>query len=95
MTKRVFLLRILQKQFVVQHVLAIPIVQEYMLESGILVQGRFIVNTLNIGENLGKDPAADRLFCNILNFASGDINKPMIKLPENFNQQLIEISYHK
>jgi hypothetical protein len=58
-------------------------------------QGRFIVNTLHIGDNLGKDPAADRLFCNLLNFASGDINMPMIKLAENFDQKLIEISYQQ
>ncbi|MCK9618878.1 MAG: hypothetical protein M0R21_13705 [Lentimicrobiaceae bacterium] len=58
-------------------------------------QGRFIVNTLFIGENLGKDPAADRLFCNMLNYASQDMNKPMTKLPENFDQQLIEIGYKK
>ena len=58
-------------------------------------QGRFIVNTLNIAGNLGKDPAADRLFCNILNFASRDINKPMTKLTEDFNQKLIEIGYQK
>ena len=56
-------------------------------------QGQFIVNTLLIGENLGRDPAADRLFCNMLNFASQDMNKPMTKLPENFDQQLIEIGY--
>ena len=56
-------------------------------------QGQFIVNTLLIGENLGKDPAADRLFCNMLNFASQNMNKPMSKLPENFDQQLIEIEY--
>ena len=56
-------------------------------------QGQFIVNTLLIGENLGKDPAADRLFCNMLNFASQGMNKPMTKLPENFDQQLIEIGY--
>ena len=56
-------------------------------------QGQFIVNTLQIGENLGKDPAADRLFCNLLNYASSSINKPMSKLPENFNQQLLEIGY--
>jgi len=58
-------------------------------------QGRFIVNTLHISENLSKDPAADRLFCNMLNFASHDINKLMTKLPENFNHQLIEIGYLK
>jgi hypothetical protein len=58
-------------------------------------QGRFIVNTLHIAKNLGKDPAADRLFLNIINYASRDINKPMSKLSGNFNRQLMEIGYQK
>jgi len=58
-------------------------------------QGQFIVNTLHILENLGNDPAADRLFCNMLNFASIDMNKPMAKLPEYFNRKLTEIGYQK
>ncbi len=58
-------------------------------------QGRFIVNTLLIGENLGKDPAADRLFCNMLNFAARDCDKPMTKVPENFSRKLVEIGYRK
>ena len=58
-------------------------------------QGQFIVNTLLIGENLGKDPAADRLFCNMLNFGSRGLKKPMTKLPGDFNRQLIEIGYKK
>ncbi len=33
-------------------------------------QGKFIVNTLNIAENLDRDPAADRLFYNLLRYAS-------------------------
>jgi hypothetical protein len=57
--------------------------------------GRFIVNTLHIIENLGKDPAADRLFCNMINFASVGIDKPMTKLPEDFNLKLTEIGYQK
>jgi hypothetical protein len=56
-------------------------------------QGRFIVNTLHITENLGKDPAADRLFCNILNYAFSDPDKPLSKLPENFDQTLENIGY--
>ena len=58
-------------------------------------QGRFIVNTFHIAENLGKDPAADRLFLNIINYASRDMNKPMSKLSGNFNQQLVHIGYQK
>ncbi len=58
-------------------------------------QGQFIVNTLHISENLGKDPAADRIFCNLLNFASRNINMPMAKLPADFNRQLVAIGFRK
>jgi len=57
----------------------------------IFEQGKFIVNMLNIAENLGKDPAADRLFCNILNYASHDLDSPLAKLPADFNLWLAEI----
>ena len=58
-------------------------------------QGQFMVNTLHIVKNLGKDPAADRLFSNMINYASRDINKPMTRLPEDFNLKLTKIGYHK
>lgn len=58
-------------------------------------RGKVIVNTLHIAENLGKDPAADRLFCNVLNFASRDVNRPMERLPDAFDRQLVEIGYQK
>lgn len=58
-------------------------------------EGSFMVNTLNIAENLGTDPAADRLFSNMLNYASKKIANPVVKLPEGFDQQLIEIGYKK
>jgi len=56
-------------------------------------KGKCIVNTLNIAENLGKDPAADRLFCNILNYASRDLNSPLAALPADINLRLAEIGY--
>jgi hypothetical protein len=56
-------------------------------------QGLFIANTLHIAENLGKDPAADRLFSNMLNFAVRSTGEPMKELPENFVQRLNEIGY--
>lgn len=58
-------------------------------------EGRFIVNTLNITNNLGTDPAADRLFSNMLRFASKGIFKPLAGIPLNFNQQLADIGYKK
>ncbi len=58
-----------------------------------LEAGKFIVNMLNIVGNLGKDPAADRLFGNILNYASCELNSPLAELPADFNLRLAEI-YH-
>ena len=55
--------------------------------------GQFIVNTLHIAENLSNDPAADRLFSNLLNFGSVDLAKPMTDLPADFERTLISIGY--
>ncbi|ULQ51963.1 glycoside hydrolase family 2 protein [Flavihumibacter fluvii] len=57
--------------------------------------GRFIVNTLNITENLGLDPAADLLFSNILRFATLDMLKPVEPLPPNMTETLKEIGYQQ
>jgi hypothetical protein len=40
--------------------------------------GSFIVNTLRIREQLGASPAAERLLRNMLNYASQDLDKPLV-----------------
>lgn len=55
--------------------------------------GRFIVNTLRIRENLGADPAAERLLRNMLNYAALGLDKPLAELPADFDQQLKAIGY--
>ena len=55
--------------------------------------GRFIVNTLNIRDNLNTDPAAERLMRNMLNYAARDTDKPAVELPADFQQQLKAIGY--
>jgi hypothetical protein len=50
--------------------------------------GRFILNSLRILENLGKNPAADRLLVNMLRYAARDTGKPCVELPANFDGQL-------
>jgi hypothetical protein len=55
--------------------------------------GSFIVNTLRIRENLGADPAAERLLRNLINYAARGINKPPADLPADFDQQLKAIGY--
>jgi hypothetical protein len=55
--------------------------------------GRFIVNTLNIAENLGHDPAADRLFGNILSYGASGAGKPLLPIPADFEKELKKIGY--
>ncbi len=55
--------------------------------------GRFILNNLQILENLGTDPAAERLLRNMLNYAARDLDQPLAELPADFDQQLKAIGY--
>ena len=76
---------------------AIKASQDY--SSGLLVTvndlgaGRFILNTLRVRENLGSHPAADRLLNNLLRFAAGERQKPLVDLPAGFEAQLKSIGY--
>jgi hypothetical protein len=53
-----------------------------------LGEGRFILNTLRIRENLDHHPAAERLLRNLLRYAARDVKKPLGSLPADFEQQL-------
>jgi hypothetical protein len=55
--------------------------------------GRFIVNTLRIRENLGTNPAAERLLRNMLTYAARGTDQPAAALPADFQQQLKTIGY--
>jgi len=55
--------------------------------------GTFILNNLLIRNNLGTHPAAERLFSNLLNYASRDQGKPIEKLPVVFDTKLKAIGY--
>ena len=76
---------------------AIKASQDY--SSGLLVTvndlgaGRFILNTLRIRENLSSHPAAYRLLNNLLRFAAGERQKPLVDLPADFEAQLKSIGY--
>jgi len=56
-------------------------------------EGRFILNTIPILDNLDTHPAADRLLLNLVNFAADSVGKPLAEAPSNFNAQLQAISY--
>ena len=53
-----------------------------------LGEGRLILNTLRIRENLGRHPAAEQLLRNLLRYAARDVKKPLGSLPADFEQQL-------
>jgi hypothetical protein len=67
--------------------------------SGILLgsyrfgEGRFVVNTLPIMENVDSHPAADRLLLNLISYAAGFVGKPLSELPAGFDTQLKAIGY--
>jgi len=58
-----------------------------------LGEGRFILNSLKIRENLGQVPAAERLLRNMLNHAARDTEKPPASLPADFEVQLGSLGY--
>lgn len=67
--------------------------------SGILIgsyrfnEGRFLINSLLIRENIGKHPVADRLLRNMLRWAVADAAKPLAALPTDFDIQLKAMGY--
>ena len=55
--------------------------------------GRFILNTLDIGPNLGTHPAAERLLRNMLKYAARDLDKPLADVPADIEKQLKAMGY--
>lgn len=43
--------------------------------------------------NLGKNPSADRLFINFICHSGKNIKEPPMDLPEDFENQLVDIGY--
>jgi hypothetical protein len=56
-------------------------------------EGRFILNTFRIRENLGSHPAAERLLRNMLRYSARDVDKPPADIPADFDARLKEIGY--
>jgi hypothetical protein len=56
-------------------------------------EGRFIVNTFPLLEQVDKHPAADRLLLNLVKFAGESVQGPLMDLPGNFEEQLKRIGY--
>jgi len=76
---------------------AIKASQDY--DSGLMVAeyrlgaGRFLVSTLQILENLPRDPVAERLLANALVWAADEQGEAPAPLPEGFEEQLDRFGY--
>jgi hypothetical protein len=67
--------------------------------SGILLgsyrfgEGRFVLNTFPVLENLDVHPAADRLLLNLISYAAGFVEAPLSEPHSGFDAQLRAIGY--
>lgn len=68
-------------------------------DSGVLLavyrmgEGRIVLNTFWIIEQLGRDPVAERLLRNLIRYAAAETAKPVAKLPPESSGQLKTIGY--
>jgi hypothetical protein len=56
-------------------------------------EGRFLLNTLSIRENLGRVPAAERLLRNMLRHMGRETDRPPTDLPADFGSTLKAMGY--
>lgn len=64
-----------------------------MLAEYRLGEGRFLLNTLLIRDNLPTNPVAERLLRNLLRHAAQDLGTPPASLTTDFDAQLKELGY--
>jgi hypothetical protein len=64
-----------------------------MLAEYRLGEGRFLINTLLMRENLGSNQVGERLLRNMLPYGPADTDKPPTDLPRAFDGTLEELRY--
>ena len=57
--------------------------------------GRFVLNTLRIRENLGRDPVAERRLRNMVRHLSLGFTQPPAELPADIDRRLDLLGYGK
>ncbi len=55
--------------------------------------GRFILNSLRVRQELGRDPTAERLLRNMLRYAARDAGKLTVKAQDGYGELLKTIGY--
>jgi hypothetical protein len=66
---------------------------DLMLAVHKLGEGRFILNALRVRQTLGRDPTAERLLRNMINYAARDIDKPVGPLKQSPDELFKAIGY--
>ena len=56
-------------------------------------EGRFVLNTFPILDQLDDNPAADRLLLNLVKYSAGFVGRPLADLPADFDETLKSIGY--
>jgi hypothetical protein len=56
-------------------------------------EGRIILNTFNVLDNVDKHPAADALLMNMISYAARTTAQPLAPLPADFDATLKEVGY--
>lgn len=64
-----------------------------MIASYRLGSGRLILNTMKLLDQLGNNPAADRLLLNLTGYAHAKTNTRLVKIPEKLNRRLTTAIY--
>jgi hypothetical protein len=56
-------------------------------------EGRFLVNTFPVLDQIDRHPAADRMLLNLIQVTARKGTAPVAALPEDFNSRLREIGF--
>jgi hypothetical protein len=56
-------------------------------------EGRFVVNTFPLLDQVGRHPAADRLLLNLVKYAAESGDGPLLELPGDFEEHLKRVGY--
>jgi hypothetical protein len=56
-------------------------------------EGKFILNTFPLLDQVDRHPAADRMLLNLVRFAAESAERPLMEVPWDFEEQLKRIGY--
>ncbi|MCK5820375.1 MAG: hypothetical protein KAH17_00750, partial [Bacteroidales bacterium] len=94
---------IMEDMEISQDIAAVSFAVGYPVEDGYLSgilnasylfgRGAFMVNTLNITDNICLHPAAGKLLLNMIKYSAGKLSDTLVSLPDDFDTMLRDIGY--